>query len=109
MSETTIAGIERRDLIDRDTYNSSSGSSYTTDSGGSGSGDGGGGLSTSDKIAIGVGVPGGLGAIAAALFAWWECCHKRKKRRQPKQPQHSQVNQRPPRFIVPTPAMAEMD
>jgi len=104
MSETTFAGNERRDLLNRDTFNSSSGSSFTTGDNGDGGGGGGGGLSTSDKIAIGVGVPGAFGTIAGAYYAWWQ--YKRRRRGQR---EHSQAQQPAPRFIVPTPAMAEMD
>ena len=101
MSETTSAGTERRDLIDRDTYNSASGSTYTTDS----SGGRGGGLSTSDKIALGVGIPCGVAAIVAIVGTWYKCYYKRKS---PK-PDNLQANQPSPMFIVPRPAMAEMD
>ena len=102
MSETTSAGIERRDLTNRDTFNSSSGSTFTTDGG---SGGGGGGLSTSDKIALGVGIPSGIAGIVAIIVAWYKYCYKRK----PSKQDHHQANQRSPTFIVPRPAVAEMD
>jgi hypothetical protein len=102
---------KRMSLIEKDTFSAPSGATITTGSGG------GGGLSTSDKIAIGVGVPSGIAAVAAAIIAWYECCHKGRCRKSKK----SMKTQRPtgsinspathvaPSFIVPTPAMAELD
>lgn len=72
-------------------------------------------MSTSDKIALGVGIPSGIGAVAGIFFGWLECYRRgkwrkwRNSRKSKKQPEHRQANQPFPTFIVPTPAVAEMD
>ena len=101
--ERGSATTERRTI-----YSAPSGATITTGGGG------GGGLSTSDKIAIGVGVPGGIGAVVCAVVAWYECWHKGRCRKSRKagpsaQPVHVPAPQAASGFAITTPKIAEMD